>query len=225
MKLLVGIPALNEERTILGVIKNIPKNIPGVKKIDIVVVDDGSTDKTSQVVSEKGVLVLKHIIRRGLGGALKTIIAYAQNHDYDLLVTLDADGQHDPKELPKLTEAVIEKRKDVVIGTRWKKAKNPYSRYIINQLANILTYLIFGIWSSDSQSGFRAFSKRAIIKLKIQTDGMEVSSEFFKEIYQHKLKYAEVPIKAIYSDYSKSKGQQISEAPKVFFQLFFRLLR
>lgn len=226
MKLLIGIPAYNEEKTIGDVIKLIPKNICGLKNIVIVVVDDCSSDKTSSIVTSMGITVLPHLINRGLGGALKTIFSYACLYKFDILATLDADGQHDPIELTKLIKPIIEKEADVVIGIRrFLFGKVPVSRIFINKIANLITYFFFGIYSSDTQSGFRIFNQKAINSIHLQTDGMEVSSEIFREIAKNKLKFTEIPIKTIYTVYSKKKGQKLSNAPNVFIQLLIRLLR
>ncbi|OGG16165.1 hypothetical protein A3D05_04675 [Candidatus Gottesmanbacteria bacterium RIFCSPHIGHO2_02_FULL_40_24] len=227
MDLLIGIPAFNEETMIGKVLKSLPKRIPGIDRIDILVVDDGSSDRTAAVAKNSGALVLRHIINRGLGGALKTIFAYAGKYRYDLLVTIDADGQHHPADIVKILRPVIDNGKDVVIGTRWKNSlkKKFILRYLINQLANFYTFLLYGIETGDSQSGFRSFSGKAVKKINLSSDGMEVSSEFFREIYRHDLIYDEVPVKLIYTDYSQGKGQRLSNAPNVFFRQFLRLLR
>lgn len=226
MKLLIGIPAYNEETVISGVVKSIPRKITGISHVDILVVDDGSSDNTGRESQKAGAYVARHLLNRGLGGALKTVFAYARQKDYDILVTFDADGQHQPLDIYKMIEPILKEKKDVIIGSRWKnKRKDPMARFIVNQIANLVTFLLFGIYSTDSQSGLRAFSSTAIKKINVQTDGMEVSSEFFKEIYRNKLAFAEISIKPIYTDYSLSKGQKLTNAVKVVSQLLLRFLR
>lgn len=226
MKLLIGIPAFNEEKIIGQVIKSLPEKIAGVDKIDVLVVDDGSTDSTGKIARKTDCHVLTHLLNRGLGAALKTVFAYTKLKKYDILVTFDADGQHDTRDLPGIINPIVEGKSDVVIGTRWKnKVGAPLIRFWINKIANILTYFLYGIKTSDSQSGFRAFGRRAIETVNLQSDGMEVSSEFFREIYRNRLKFAEVPIKAVYTAYSQAKGQRLSNAFNIFFQLIMRLLR
>lgn len=225
MKILIGIPAYNEEQMIGEVIRSL---FIIIKKIglDILVVNDGSTDNTSAIASAQKVTVINHLLNRGLGGALKTIFAYAKVNGYDVLLTFDADGQHEAKDIPKLIDPIIKNRADVVIGTRWKNLKKtPFSRFVVNQFANIITYLLFGIWTTDSQSGFRSFNKKAIQKIHLETDGMEVSSEFFREIFRNKLRFVEVSTDVIYTTYSTTKGQKLSNAVNVSFQLLLRLLR
>jgi len=226
MNLIIGIPAYNEEAMIKRVLNTLPRKLSGISNLDIVLIDDGSVDKTGTIAKKLGVSVLTHIINRGLGGALKTAFSYAKSKNYDILVTFDADGQHDAKDIPKVILPILNNQADVVIGSRWFGDNNkPFSRYIINRLANIFTYLMYGIWTSDSQSGFRAFNKKAIRQINLITDGMEVSSEIFKEIYRNKLSFTETPINVIYTDYSRKKGQQIQNAPNVLFQLLFRLIK
>lgn len=226
MKLLIGIPAYNEEQTVGKVIGSIPDKIPGLSEIRILVVDDGSTDRTAKVAGQNRTTVVRHLLNRGLGAVLKTIFEYARLNSFDILVTMDADGQHSSKDLVNMLSPVIKKISDVSIGTRWiKKSNAPKSRVVINHLANLLTFIFFGIKTTDSQSGFRCFNKKSISLIHLQSDGMEISSEIFREISQKGLIFKEVPIRAIYTDYSKSKGQQLENAPNVFIQLLLRLLR
>ncbi len=224
--MLIGIPAYNEEDSIGSVLKSLPKKIKGLEKVDTIVVDDGSIDKTVNIARKFGSTVLSHIINRGLGGSLKTIFAYAREKHYDILVTFDADGQHKAKDITKLVGPILAQKKDVMIGTRWSnKNRKPFSRYFVNECANWLTWLLFGVYTTDSQSGLRAFNRNAIEKIHITSDGMEVSSEFFKEIHLNKLRFGEVEIQPIYTDYSMQKGQKIDNAPEVFFKLLLKFIR
>lgn len=226
MNLLIGIPAYNEEPILAKVLNSLPRKISAISKISVLVVDDGSSDKTALIAEKNGALVARHLLNRGLGGALKTIFEFALDNQYDFLVTMDADGQHQSSDLKKLIKPVIENKTDVSIGSRWlKKGNAPLLRIIINKFANILTFIMFGIFSSDSQSGLRVFNKKSLSKIKIQTDGMEVSSEILREISKNKLKLIEIPISAIYTDYSQKKGQKLENAPNVILQLILRLLR
>lgn len=226
MKLLIGIPAYNEAHMIGKVLEMLPKRLSGLQNIDVLVVDDGSSDETAKIAYKSGVIVLSHLINRGLGAALRTIFAYALNQKYDILVTFDADGQHNPKDILHLIDPILGNKKDVVIGTRWKQtAEVPFSRYIINKIANFITFLLFGIYTSDSQSGLRAFNQKALKMISTTTDGMEVSSEFFKEIQRNKLRFGEVPIQAVYTQYSIVKGQRMDNAPELLLRLIIRFLR
>ena len=203
MKLVVIIPAYNEEENIGKVIKDVKKYTE-----DIIVVDDGSKDGTLRAACQSGANVCRHIINRGLGGALGTGIKAALLAGADIIVTLDADGQHNPADIPCLLKPITEGKADIVIGSRFLKYQRvPCFRRFGNYFFNLITFFLFGVWTTDSQSGMRAFNKKAAEKLDIYTSGMEVSSEIFKEIKTHRLRFKEVPIKAIYTPYSLSKGQ------------------
>jgi glycosyltransferase involved in cell wall biosynthesis len=200
----VVIPAYNEERTIAGVIR-------GLKAIGysrILVVDDGSKDRTSELAREAGALVIRHVVNRGLGGALGTGLKAALLFTPEIILTFDADGQHDPDEIAHIIEPIEKGEADVVIGSRLSDPKGmPWSRRVANQVADLVTLLLFGLWVSDTQSGLRAFSRSAAARIRIMTSGMETSSEIIAEIGRNKLRLKEVPIKAIYTEYSLSKGQ------------------
>lgn len=222
MKTLVVIPAYNEGNAISGVLKDLKSH--GYK--NLVVVDDGSKDKTGEIARKSGAVVLSHIINRGLGAALGTGFAYAKEHNFKSLVTFDADGQHEAKDVKDLLKEIENESADVVVGKRPINSKNtPLSRKLANLLANIVTYTFFGVWTNDSQSGLRAFSKQALEKIQIKTDRMEVSSEFFKEIHQHNLKYKEIDIRAIYTDYSLTNSKQGSVGRSSFSIGYKMLLR
>lgn len=224
MKLLVIIPAFNEASVITSVIDSVRSTLPSA---NILVVDDGSQDGTYTQAQKHGVMVVRHILNRGLGGAIATGLSFAKLHDYAIAITLDADGQHDPQDALPMIELIQKHHFDIVIGSRLTKgAQNmPPDRRILNRLANALTFFLFGVNTTDSQSGFRAFSRRAIESISLKTERMEVSSEVFAEIKRLKLRFTEVPIKVIYTQYSRSKGQQNSNKWSVGYKLMLRLFR
>lgn len=227
MKRLVVVPAFNEAPVISNTLKSLKQTLKQSGKYDILVVDDGSTDNTFQEATRSKVKVLRHKLNRGLGGALGTGLEYARRNDYDLAVTFDADGQHDPKDIVKLAKLIEQDKADLAIGSRTtsKSGQMPWDRMLINWTSNVVTLLFFGVWTSDSQSGFRAFSKKAINYIEIKTERMEVSSEIFSEVKKHKLRVKEIPIRVIYTDYSRSKGQSNLNAVNVLFKLLLRLAR
>lgn len=216
MKTCIVIPAYNEEKTIGTVLRKLKAN----KYTDIIVVDDGSKDKTKQIAEDEKVIVFSHIINRGLGGALNTGITGALRENADIIVTFDADGQHDVNDIAKL-KYFIENGYDVAIGNRINE-KMPFLRRIGNRGLDLVTYLLFGIYVHDSQSGLRMFSKEAAEKIEIKTNRMEVSSEIITEIGRKNLKLKEVPIKTIYTEYSLSKGNSVWNGFKIAFKLFLR---
>lgn len=226
MKAVIVVPAFNESPVIQRVIRSIPKKLTGVDKIDILVVDDGSTDETYSLAQKSNAIVIRHVINRGLGAAIKTGLEWAKQESADIIVTFDGDGQHDPKDLEKLITPIVEKKADLVIGSRFKKKqKIPFDRLLINWLANLSTFLLFGVFSTDSQSGLRAFSKKATKLIEFKADRMEFSSEILLEAKRHKLRVSEIPANAIYTSYSRAKGQKNTNAIPVFTRFLVRLLR
>ena len=220
-KVFVVIPAYNEEKSIGNVIKTLKRE--GYD--NIIVIDDGSKDKTYEIAKENNAIVYKHVINRGLGGALGTGIKAALINNADIIVTFDADGQHDAKEIKKVIEPIINGKADAVIGSRMIKRKGmPLIRVIGNFGFNVITFLLFGVWTTDSQSGFRAFSRNAAKKIDIKTNRMEVSSEIIREIGLKRIKFREVPIKAIYTEYSVKHGQSSINGIRILGKLILKKL-
>ncbi len=220
-KLFIVVPAYNEEAMIGKTLSELKK--AGYK--NIVVVDDGSIDMTYEIAKEHNAFVCRHIINRGLGGALGTGIKAALKLGAEIIVTFDADGQHSVNDIAKLIKPIAEKKADVVIGSRLRNPKGmPLIRRIGNWGFNLITYILFGVWTTDSQSGLRAFSRKAAQKIKIKTNRMEVSSEIIKEIGEKKLRMKEVPIKAIYTEYSLQHGQSSLNALNILLKLILKRL-
>ncbi len=218
-KVWVVVPAYNEERTIAGVITN----LRAAGLVNILVVDDGSHDATVREASDAGARVVRHVINRGLGGALGTGLAAALVLGAEAVVTADADGQHDPRDAAAVLAPAIAGRADFVVGSRLlDRSEMPWFRRGANLIANALTFAIFGKWSSDSQSGLRAFSRSALERLQVRTSGFEVSSELIGEAGRLGLRYAEVSIRAIYTDYSLSKGQSFGNGIRTLGHLILR---
>lgn len=215
----VVIPAYNEEKTIGGVIRCLKKE--GYR--NIIVVDDGSSDNTCNAAKKEKVFVYKHGINRGLGGALGTGLRAALEKNADIIVTFDADGQHNPKEIKKLVQPIIDDKADFVVGSRLLNPEGmPLIRRIGNWGLNVITLILFGVWTTDSQSGFRAMSREAAESIEIKTNRMEVSSELLAEIKKNNLRLVEVPVKAIYTKYSLKKGQSSLNAFKILSKLILR---
>ena len=198
----IVLPAYCEGRVIKGVIKSIKKE--GYN--NIIVVDDGSTDNTYDESISTGAITIKHTINRGKGAATQTGLDAAKLLGSDITVTLDSDGQHNPKDIVKLVTPIMEQKADVVLGSRMLGEKGmPKSRILMNKIGNLVTYLFFGILVTDSQSGFRAYSKKALDSVYTSMDRYEFESEMLGQIKNAKLKIKEVPIKVIYTDYSLNK--------------------
>lgn len=225
MKAIIVIPAFNESAVIANVLKSIPRKLPGIAEVEIIVVDDGSQDNTAEIANRAKVKVLSHILNRGVGAATKTGLEYAKDIA-DIIITFDADGQHNPKDIEKVIAPIIAKGADLVIGSRLLSfQKMPLDRLLLNWLANIVTFFLFGVWSSDSQSGLRAFSKKAANLVKFKGERMDFSSEILLEAKRCDLKVKEVPTVAIYTQYSRTKGQKNINALPTLARLLMKLFR
>ncbi len=206
-KIFIAIPAFNEGKIIGKVVKEIQK--AGYE--NIVIVDDGSNDKTQQKAKEAGAIALKHKINRGKGAATKTSIEAAKLLGADIIVTMDGDGQHDPTDIEKLINPIIKEGIDVVLGSRLQNPQGmPWYKIIHNKIGNFITWWLYGLLVTDSQSGMRAYSIEAAEKINTRADRYEYDSEVIREIYIYKLKYQEVPIQVRYTEYSMGKAHKQS---------------
>ena len=209
-KVCIVVPAYNEAPVIAEVIATANKVFSKVKNyhIDIVVVNDGSKDATSKKARTAGTIVIDHILNSGAGGATLTGLAYARQHAYDIAATMDADGQHAPTDVLEGIKQLEKQGVDLLIGSRLiDSAGMSKTKVLGNKGLSFITKLLFGVTVTDSQSGLRIYSHRAIETLDWQTNGYEFCSEMIWRAKQLGLSIAEYPIEAIYTDYSRSKGQ------------------
>lgn len=209
IRLCVIIPAYNEEKSIGHVVNEMRKSASNTNyETTVVVVDDGSHDNTAVVARNHGAVVVRHILNSGAGGATATGLSYAEQSQYDIAVTADADGQHAPKDVIACVDELLRVESDLVIGSRLINSEGmSKSKILGNRGLSFITYILFGVSVTDSQSGLRVFSKKALAQLKWKTNGYEFCSEMLWRAKQQRLKISEFPIEAIYTDYSKSKGQ------------------
>ena len=209
IKICLIIPAYNESSVIKDVLIDLSatfKDSPYA--LTTVVVDDGSKDRTAMVAEGAGAKVIRHILNTGSGGATATGLSYAQQNNFDIAATIDADGQHASSDLIKGIELMAGSDIDLLIGSRLMDAKGMSKvKALGNRGLSFVTYLLFGITVTDSQSGLRIFSKNALDRLKWKTSGYEFCSEMLWRARQQGLTIKEYPIRAIYTDYSMAKGQ------------------
>ena len=201
MNLIILIPAFNEESMIQKTIQNIPKKINGITKIQIIVVDDGSKDKTAELAMNAGAdKVISHKNNLGVGASFMTGIRTCLSQNADIVVTLDADSQFDSNEISKLIVPILNNELDVVIGSRFLNQKTKVPRYRKRGIKIITSAANFGadLNVSDSQSGFRAYSKNAINVIHPTEEGMSASTEILLKISNNGLSLAEVPITISY---------------------------
>lgn len=200
------VPVYNEAR----VIKDVLGEIQQAGYRNIIVVDDGSSDDTYLVAnSVLDVLVLRHKINRGKGAAIKTGICAAELCGAEVVVTIDGDGQHDPHDVKRLVDPIIEDGYDVALGTRMLNSSGmPFLKIIANKVGNFCTLLLYGILVTDSQSGFRAYSKYAAKIIDTKADKYEYDSKVIREINHNRLRFIEIPIQVRYTEYSMAKKQK-----------------
>jgi glycosyltransferase involved in cell wall biosynthesis len=209
---IAAMPAFNEEKhiakTIIGCMKYVDK---------VVVVDDGSSDATAEIAEALGAIVIKHPENRGYGAALQTIFNTARDMNVERMVIIDSDGQHDPGEIPKLLQP-LNNGTDIVIGSRFVNGngKNvPAYRKVGMKVLDTATNIAGSINISDSQSGFRAYRRRAIEKIRIKGNDMSAGSEILMQMKDHDLKFEEVDIHCNYGVEKASKQNAISHGLKV----------
>jgi len=208
----VVIPAHNEESSIREVVKK-TKNFLN----NIVVVDDGSKDKTAEEAGKENITVLKHIINLGKGAALKTGCDYAIKKGAKRIIVLDADLQHDPSEIPNFLSAL--EKVDVVLGYRKLNKNMPMVLKIGNLVINETIKLLYGLRLHDTQCGYRAFTSAAYKKIRWNASDYSMESEMIANIGKRNLKYKEIPIETIYTD--KYKGTTIIDGIKIVLNLIW----
>lgn len=196
MQVVIGIPAYNEEKNIAKILVKL-QNVAN----KIIVCNDGSTDLTGEIADKMGAIVINHPKNLGYGAAIKSLFSKASELNADVLVTFDADGQHQIEDINKVLEPIERDDADIVIGSRF-----------LNQDSNIPTYRKLGISVitkisnitakekiTDSQSGFRAYNKKAISEINPSDNGMGVSTEILIKANKKSLRVTEVPITVLYS--------------------------
>jgi len=213
LKVVVGIPALNEEFAIAKVVIRSKQYTDSV-----LVVDDGSVDDTGLIAQRLGAMVLKHERNLGKGAAIRDCFEWAKQNNADVLVTLDGDGQHDPNHIPSLLKALETDEADVVIGCRLSRPqKMARHRWLGTRALDRATQVKVGDRIIDSQSGFRAYSRRAVETLVAAEFGMGVDSEIIIRAQQGGMRISEVPVEISYDGPKTSNQNSMMHALDVLF--------
>lgn len=202
----VVIAAYNESAQIAEVVRG----VMGAGYRRVVVVDDGSVDQTSDRAVAAGAVVLRHIINRGQGAALKTGIDHALASGADIVVTFDADGQHDPSDLDAIVAPVRDGTVEASLGSRFLRPGSnvPYVRKLALKGGAFLMRVMYGVQLTDSHNGFRALSRSALGRMELRADKMEHASEIISEIGRKHIRYCEVPVTIRYTEYSIRNSKQ-----------------
>lgn len=212
MKFWIVMPARDEERVIGKVLDDLRSK--GWK--DVIVVNDGSRDRTAEIAAKKGAVILTHTRNLGLGAALRTGLKAALERGADCAVTFDSDGQHDSEAIKRIVDSID--GADLVIGSR-HFFNIPLNKRVGNFGLNMITRIL-GAPLVDSQSGMRAFNRRALEKIKIRSNRYEVSSEIVIQAKRKGLRIKEVPVKCYFTAYSKARGTTILSGIRIAIDLF-----
>ncbi len=217
--LYIIIPAKDEEKRIGKVIYK----TQALGYYNIIVVNDGSKDNTAAIAEAYGVTVLTHPINLGPGAATQTGIEYALEAGAKYIVTMDADEQHSPSDINVLCSTIENEQVDVVLGSRFLNKNNtiPFIRIIYNKIGNLISFMLTGIYVSDSQSGMKAFNADFASKTKLKFNGFEFCIEIIRNIKTNNATFTEIPIQVMYSEETLSKGQSFFSG----FQMVARLIR
>jgi glycosyltransferase involved in cell wall biosynthesis len=211
MGVIIIIPAHNEAAPI-------PRVIQAAKNYgQVVVVDDGSTDGTAAVARQHGAVVLQHVVNLGKGCALKTGCDYAVREGAESIIVIDADAQHDPHDIPVFLKKL--EGHDIVFGYRMLSEEMPGILRFGNNFINGVAAFLYGLRLHDTQCGYRAFTREAYNKLRWSAQDYSVESEMVSGAGKHKLRYAEVPIKTVYTN--KYKGTTVIDGVKIVLKMFW----
>jgi dolichol-phosphate mannosyltransferase len=213
MRVLTAVPVYNEERHLEGVLREVRRYSP-----EILVVDDGSTDRTPELLArQKGVRVITHPKNRGYGAALISAFDHAREHDFDVLVTMDCDGQHEPARIPVLLEAVCDA--DIVSGSRYLRdfrqdTLAPQDRRRINETVTSELNARFGLHLTDAFCGFKAYRREALARLRITETGWGMPLQLWVQAARLGLRVREVAVPRLYLDPKRAFGGVMDDSEK-----------
>jgi glycosyltransferase involved in cell wall biosynthesis len=194
---MVALPCLNEEQTVERVIAGVPSNIPGIRRVEIVVIDDGSTDETGRLAARAGAYVVTHARNHGLGASFREAVDLALSRGVDILVNIDGDGQFDAANIPTLIAPIVESGADMVTASRFMAGQKPpempaVKRWGNRRVSNIVE-LLTGARYMDVSCGFRAFSAEALQRLNL-FGNFTYTQETFIELIFKRMNIVEVPV-------------------------------
>lgn len=197
-RICVVIPSFNVEATVSEVIAGVNQFI---SRGDIIVVDDGSHDRTAAISSQMGVIFLQNKSNQGKGASLKKGFRHAIQHHYDAVITLDADLQHDPFEIPKFLDCYFQSQADLILGDRTGDLSTmPLDRQFSNKLTSLIISVLTGARVRDSQTGYRMIKIKALKKISLISNRYETESELLIKALLHGYRISHIPIKTIYNN-------------------------
>ena len=218
MHVVVVIPAYNEGEQLQVTLTELCST-----PYTLVLVDDGSTDQTGEIVRHYPVHYVRHPVNLGQGAALETGTRYAVHLKADAVIHFDADGQHPVDEIPALLDPILRGEADVVLGSRFLGSQGiaavPPSKRILLRAARLVSALFTGVWLTDTHNGFRALSRKAALSISLRESGFAHATEILEEIRRHGLRYCEIPVTIRYTEYSRRKGQKLRNSLNILFDL------
>lgn len=227
MKTVVIVPVYNEKKIFIEWLSSL---FPVLQEMgaELIIIDDGSIPKV-QVSGDRfqgqRMHILRHPVNCGVGAALQTGLEYARSLGAKMVFTIDGDGQHNARDLLVLYKKIVQKEADVINGSRFLKQQSiPLFRRWANRCANVVTFLLSGFWVSDSQSGMKAFSQRALAEMNLYSTGYEWCIDVFRIASEKGLTIKEVPVSVLYNTYSLNKGQNFALGLDMLFRLMIRSL-
>ena len=218
MKSVAIIPAYNEETRVGNVVRDVQNFVD-----EVIVIDDGSHDDTAAVAEQSGAIVLQHLENCGAGAATMTGIDAARLRNADIIVTLDADEQHSPEDIPDLLRPILEHQADIAFANRFGQRNHiPFIRRLANAVGNMITFAATGKWVSDSQCGFKVFGPKAVKEVNLRMSGYEFCTEIVRECVQRRWRSVDIPAKVLYSEYTLAKGQSFANGIKTALKILLR---
>jgi dolichol-phosphate mannosyltransferase len=210
MRVLTAIPVYNEERHLLTVLQEVRRYSP-----EILIINDGSTDRTGEILTgQRNLHVVTHPVNRGYGAALISAFAYTLEHSFEVLVTMDCDGQHEPARIPVLLEAIHDA--DIVSGSRYlrrfkRNTEAPTDRYLTNQRITHELNDRFGLHLTDAFCGFKAYRREALARLHITETGWGMPLQLWVQAAQRGLRIKEVAVPRVYLDPNRAFGGVLND--------------
>lgn len=223
LRVIIVIPSYNEGDRVGKVVNNVISE--GFGKV--IIVDDGSDDDSMDSIKKLPVIVLHHPINRGAGAATETGLEYCRRFlDFDAVVTIDADTQHDAGDIRQMVNEHFSQQADITIGDRLSEPTNkiPGAVRFFNSLANLTTLFLSFRKIKDSQSGFKVLSRKAVELIRFEHDNYEFCTELFVKAGKHHLKVIHVPVRVYYPVELKRKGQNLSSGIRTFVNLLYSTL-
>lgn len=206
--LLIAIPCLNEAATIGSVVASIPRQIAGVGRVDILVVDDGSSDQTGDIARRNGASVLRHPRNRGLGIAFQSAVSYAVQHGYQLMLNIDGDGQFSVDDIPRLVDPILSGQADMVTASRFKERNRvpdmPKAKLVGNYMMSYLISRLVGNKYYDVSCGFRCYSREALLRINLH-GRFTYTQETFLDLSAKDIRIEEIPVDVRYFENRKSR--------------------